>query len=177
MKVLALDRDGVINYESPDFIRTPDDWRPLPGSLEAIARLCAAGWQVAVATNQSGIGRGYLDAATLDAIHAKMRAAVAAAGGELGEIVYCPHLPDAGCPCRKPRPGLLNQLATIYGIPARELVVVGDSLRDIQAAASVGARAFLVRTGNGGASESAAPDKVTVADDLAAVAGLLLAGH
>ncbi len=174
MSVLVLDRDGVINHESPDFIRAPGDWNPLPGSLEAIARLSAGGWQVAVATNQSGVGRGYLDVATLDAIHDKMRRAVAGVGGELGEIVYCPHLPDAGCPCRKPRPGLLNQLATIYSVPARDLVIVGDSLRDLQAAAAVGARAYLVRTGNGRTSESAAPKDVTVADDLAAVAELLL---
>lgn len=174
MKLLVLDRDGVINHESQDFIREPREWRPLPGSLEAIAELGKAGWTIAVATNQSGLGRGYFDETTLDEIHARMRAAVAEAGGALGRIVYCPHLPEAGCPCRKPLPGLLNQLSTIYSVPAGEMLVVGDSLRDIEAALAVGARPILVRTGNGLEHEAAAPDGVTVTDDLASVARLLL---
>lgn len=174
MRLVTLDRDGVINRESKDFIRTPDDWTPLPGSLEAIAELSRAGWTLAVASNQSGIARGYFDEQTLEQIHDKMRAAVRAAGGELGRVVYCPHAPEAGCPCRKPRPGLLNQLATIYALPAREMIVVGDSLRDIEAALAVGARAYLVRTGNGASSEARLPPGALVAEDLRAVARLLL---
>lgn len=169
-----LDRDGVINHESKAFIRTPDEWRPLPGSLEAIADLNRAGWTVAVASNQSGVGRGLFDETVLADIHAKMRAAIAAAGGELGRIVYCPHTPDAGCPCRKPRAGLLNQLSSIYSLPASEMVVVGDSERDIVAALSVGARAILVRTGNGRDAEAAVSKEVVVADDLLAVSRVLL---
>ncbi len=174
MKLLVLDRDGVINHESKSFIRSPGQWRPLPGSLEAIAALCRAGWVIAVASNQSGIGRGLFDEATLADIHATMRAAVASAGGELGRIVYCPHSPDAGCPCRKPRPGLLNQLSTIYALPTDEMVVVGDSARDIEAAQAVGARAILVRTGNGRDHEAKVAGAVAVADDLLAVSQLLI---
>lgn len=173
MKLLVLDRDGVINQDSPDFICTPDDWAPLPGSLQAISELSAAGWTISVATNQSGVGRGYLDLATLDAIHDKMRKAVQAAGGELGRVVFCPHLPGAGCPCRKPRPGLLNQLASAYQQPAGSLVVIGDSLRDIQAALAVGARAILVRTGNGAHAEPDLPAGVVAVDDLLAASALL----
>lgn len=174
MKLLVLDRDGVINHESKEFIRTPEQWRPLPGSLEAIAAFCRAGWVVAVASNQSGVGRGLFNEATLDDIHATMRAAVSGAGGELGRIVYCPHTPDAGCPCRKPRPGLLNQLSTIYALPTAEMVVVGDSARDIAAAQAVGARAILVRTGNGRDHEATVSGAVLVADDLLAVSQLLI---
>ncbi len=173
MKLLVLDRDGVVNEDSPDYIRSADDWRPLPGSLEAISALCASGWTVAVATNQSGVGRKYLDEPALERIHEKMRTAVAERGGEIDQIVYCPHLPEAGCPCRKPRPGLLNQLASIYGIPAAAMTVVGDSQRDITAAQAVNARAILVRTGNGKKAEASVGPGVTVADDLAAVAQLL----
>ncbi len=174
MKLLVLDRDGVINQDSPDFIRTPDDWEPLPGSLAAIADLTRAGWTIAVATNQSGVGRGHLDTATLETIHDKMRREVRAAGGKLGRIVYCPHLPDAGCPCRKPKPGLLNQLASAYDVAANSLVMIGDSLRDVEAALTVDARALLVRTGNGGKAEASLPKGVEVADDLAAAAKVLL---
>ncbi|NNF51490.1 MAG: D-glycero-beta-D-manno-heptose 1,7-bisphosphate 7-phosphatase [Gammaproteobacteria bacterium] len=173
MKLIVLDRDGVINRESKDFIRTPDAWQPLPGSLDAIAALSRADWTIAVATNQSGVGRGYFSEAVLEEIHAKMRSAVTRGGGELGRVVYCPHLPGSGCPCRKPQPGLLNQLATIYSVPTGEMVVVGDSLRDIEAALAVGARAILVRTGNGQEHEAALPPGAEVADDLQAVARLL----
>lgn len=176
MRLLVLDRDGVINKDSPDFIKAPEEWHALPGSLEAIARLSRNGWTVAVASNQSGVGRGYFDAATLAAINEKMRSEVAAAGGRLGRIVCCPHRPEAGCPCRKPRPGLLNQLATIYGVAPVELVVVGDSQRDIDAAHSVGARPLLVRTGNGATTEASMADPaIRVFDNLAAAAEALLA--
>lgn len=175
MRLLVLDRDGVINEDSPDYIKSPEEWRPLPGSLEAIARLSNAGWSVAVASNQSGVARGLFDEATLRLINAKMRAAVEAAGGRLEHIVCCPHGPDVGCPCRKPRPGLLNQLATIYRAPPTSMTVVGDSLRDIEAARSVGARPILVRTGNGTTTEAElASPAVAVFDDLSAAADALL---
>ncbi len=175
MRLIVLDRDGVINEDSPNHIRAPEQWRALPGSLGAIAALCAGGWTVAVASNQSGVGRGFFDEATLDSINQKMRAEVASAGGVLGRIVYCPHLPTAGCPCRKPRPGLLNQLSTIYAVPTRDMLVIGDSQRDIEAALAVGARALVVRTGNGKATELAlANSGVVVHDDLASVARELL---
>lgn len=176
MALLVLDRDGVINEDSPDYVKSPDEWRALPGSLDAIARLCRGGWTVTVASNQSGVGRGYFDATALTAINKKMSKAVEAAGGRLGRIVCCPHRPEADCPCRKPRPGLLRQLATIYDTPPAELVAIGDSLRDIEAAQAVGARPILVRTGNGTAAEAAlAGTGVSVFDDLAAAADALLA--
>lgn len=175
MKLLVLDRDGVINKESSDFIRSPQQWQALPGSMEAIAALCRGGWTVAVASNQSGVGRGYFDEAMLAEIHAKMDAAVRSAGGQLGRVVYCPHHPDAGCPCRKPKPGLLRQLSTIYAVPASEMVVIGDSLRDIEAALAVGARAMLVRTGNGRSHEESLPEGVGVHDNLLAASAALLA--
>jgi len=154
-RVVVLDRDGVINRDSPDFIRSPEAWEPLPGSLEAIARLCRGGFTVAVATNQSGVGRGLLSAATLDAIHDRMRGAVAAAGGELAGVFACPHAPDAGCDCRKPAPGLLRQVEHALGVSLRGCPVIGDSGRDLDAARAVGARPILVCTGNGAATARA----------------------
>ena len=177
-RIVVLDRDGVINRDSPDFIRSPDEWQPLPGSLEAIARLSAAGVPVVVASNQSGIGRGLFSLDTLAAIHARMIAAVREAGGELAGIFFCPHLPDEGCDCRKPLPGLLHRIerelhCSLAGQPA-----IGDSLRDLEAAAAVGARPQLVRTGNGTACEAEALERwpdLPVYDDLAAAVDELLA--
>ena len=148
-RLVILDRDGVINYDSDEFIKSPDEWRPIDGSLDAIRRLSDAGFEVAVATNQSGIGRKLLDVPALEAIHKTMKTAVRDAGGDIGKIVYCPHHPDAGCDCRKPLPGLLLQLSRKYGVPLDNVPVVGDSLRDIEAALAVGAKPVLVRTGNG----------------------------
>jgi D-glycero-D-manno-heptose 1,7-bisphosphate phosphatase len=175
-RLVVLDRDGVINHESPDFIRSPGEWRALPGSLEAIAELTRGGFTVVVATNQSGVGRGLFSAETLDAIHERMRAAVAAAGGRISAIFSCPHHPDANCECRKPRTGLLRQVEAAFGVSLAGQPVVGDSLRDIQAAQAVGARAILVRTGNGTGTEHALPRgaNIEVLDDLAAVATRLL---
>ena len=120
-RLVILDRDGVINHDSDEFIKSPDEWRAIDGSLDAIRRLSEAGFEVAIATNQSGVGRKLLDVPTLEAIHRKMKSAVRDAGGDVGKIVYCPHHPDAGCDCRKPLPGLLKQLSRKYGVPATTL--------------------------------------------------------
>ncbi len=149
MDLVILDRDGVINEDRPDFVRSPEQWVPVPGSLEAIARLCAAGVRVAVATNQSGIGRGLYDEATLAAIHRRMESEISMHGGHLDKIVYCPHHPDDGCDCRKPRSGLLERLAGHYGRPLTDVPCIGDARRDLEAAAAVGARPVLVLTGKG----------------------------
>lgn len=149
MNTIILDRDGVINQDSDSFIKTPDEWIPIPGSLEAIARLCQAGYRVVVATNQSGVARGLFDLDTLNAIHAKMEAAIRDHGGRLEGIYYCPHGPDDNCSCRKPEPGLLQQIAQDLDIDLNETLAVGDSLRDLQAAAVVGAKPVLVLTGKG----------------------------
>lgn len=148
-KLVVLDRDGVINHESDAFIKSPGEWIPIDGSIEAIALLSRNGFTVAVASNQSGIGRGLLDRRTLHAIHRKMRRTVNAAGGSIDRIVYCPHLPGDGCDCRKPLPGLLERLARHYGVSMKGVAVVGDSERDLAAARAVDARPILVLTGNG----------------------------
>jgi len=152
-RLVILDRDGVINQDSVDFIKSPDEWVPIPGSLEAIGRLSRAGFDVAVASNQSGIGRKIIDEPALESIHGKMRAAARNCGGDIGKIVYCPHHPDAGCDCRKPKPGLLQQLSRKYGVPLANVPFIGDSVRDVEAALAVGARAILVRTGSGAEAE------------------------
>jgi len=149
MRLVVLDRDGVINHDSDDFITTEDEWLPLDGSAGAIARLTGAGYTVAVATNQSGIGRKLLSEDGLTAIHKKMLDHIESAGGHIDKIVYCPHLPDAGCDCRKPRPGLLAQLQEYYGTDMSGVPFVGDSERDLRAALAIGARPMLVLTGNG----------------------------
>lgn len=175
--LVVLDRDGVINRDSRNFVKSADEWLPLPGAPEAVARLSQGGFTVAVATNQSGLARGMFDRRALSAMHRKLRRLVERAGGRVDRIVVCPHGPDDGCPCRKPRPGLLERLAAHYRVTLHGVPVVGDSLRDLQAAAAVGARPILVRTGNGRKTESALPPelgKVAVFDDLAAAADALL---
>ena len=175
MALVILDRDGVINRDSPDFIKTPEEWIPIPGSLEAIARLCAAGFTVAVATNQSGVGRGLFDEDTLQRIHGSMMDAVRAAGGDLASIAYCPHRPDAGCSCRKPEPGLLQALARHAGTGLDGVPCIGDSARDIEAAFRCGARPILVLTGNGQQTHAAwSGAEPEVCADLSAAADLLL---
>ena len=149
MKLVILDRDGVINIDSDQFIKTPDEWKPIPGSLEAIARLTREGWRVVVATNQSGLARGLFEMATLNAIHAKMHKAVGQMGGRIEAVFYCPHAAEMSCECRKPKSGLFNEIATRYGRDLQGVPSVGDSLRDLEAAASVGARPVLVKTGKG----------------------------
>ena len=168
MKLIILDRDGVINFGSDQFIKTPDEWKPIPGSLEAIARLTREGWRVVVATNQSGLARGLFEMATLNAIHAKMHKAVAQAGGRIEAIFYCPHAAEMDCACRKPKPGLFDEIAARYGRDLNDVPAVGDSLRDLQAAASVGARPLLVRTGKGEKTLAAGglPEDTPVFSDL-----------
>jgi D-glycero-D-manno-heptose 1,7-bisphosphate phosphatase len=177
MKLVILDRDGVINEDSKEFIKTPAEWRPLPGSVEAIARLTAAGFTVTVATNQSGLARGLLDEATLAAIHHKMTDAVTAAGGRLEAIHYCPHLPDDHCDCRKPEPGLLRAIAARFQASLRAVPVIGDSERDIEAARRVDARPMLVLTGSGRTALEAlgARGTLEVYNDLSAAADRLVA--
>jgi D-glycero-D-manno-heptose 1,7-bisphosphate phosphatase len=148
-RLVILDRDGVINADSDDFIKSPSEFVAIDGSIEAIALLSNAGFTVAVATNQSGVARGLLNVRALDAIHDKLRLAVREAGGDIGRIVYCPHHPDDGCDCRKPAPGLLLRLAHQYGVPLDNVPMVGDSDRDIEAAKAAGCRPILVLTGNG----------------------------
>lgn len=149
MPTVILDRDGVINRDSAQFIKTPDEWQPLPGSIEAIADLCAAGFRVAIASNQSGVARGLLDPLTLNAIHQKMLTAIGCVGGQIATTEYCPHSPDADCECRKPRTGLLRRIGDTLGIDLVNVPCIGDSGRDIEAAVAVGARPILVLTGNG----------------------------
>lgn len=177
MGLVILDRDGVINHDSEAFIKNEDEWRPIPGSLEAIAALTKAGFTLAIASNQSGIARGLFDQAALDAMHAKMLGLVHEAGGHISRIVFCPHGPNEGCDCRKPRPGLLEQLAKHFDTSLAGVPVVGDALRDLEAAAAAGARPVLVRSGKGRKTEAALPERfagVAVYDDLAAAARALI---
>jgi len=179
MSLIILDRDGVINHDSDDFIKNPAEWEPIEGSLEAIAKLNYAGYRVVVITNQSGIARGLLDVDTLTRIHSKMRRMISQVGGKLEAILYCPHGPEDGCDCRKPLDGAFNELAHRLRINLRDVPAVGDSLRDIQAAQAVGARPILVRTGKGEKTlaDPDFPEGIMVYDDLAAVADALLETH
>ena len=175
--LVILDRDGVINHDSAAFIKNEDEWRPLPGSLEAIAALTSAGFTLAVASNQSGIARGLFGQDALDAMHAKMLSLVHEAGGHISRIVICPHGPDDDCDCRKPKPGMLEQLARHFDTSLAGVPVIGDALRDLEAAAAVGARPMLVRSGKGRKTEAELPARlanVPVYDDLAAAARALI---
>ena len=147
MKLVILDRDGTINADSDDFVKTPDEWHPLPGALEAIARLNHAGWHVVVASNQSGLGRGLFDVASLNAMHAKMHKMLAAVGGRIDAVFYCPHSPEELCNCRKPLPGLFEQIGSRFGVPLSGVPTAGDSVRDLVAGATAGCEAHLVLTG------------------------------
>ena len=178
-RLVILDRDGVINQDSDNFVKTPDEWLPINGAAEAVARLNLAGFTVAVATNQSGIGRKLIDRPSLEAIHDKMRQHVRAAGGDIDRIVYCPHAPDAGCDCRKPLPGLLHTLSRQYGVSLDGVAMIGDSLRDIDAAVAAGGYPVLVLTGNGNETAAAlegAGRQVATYQDLGAAADGLIAG-
>ena len=148
-KLVILDRDGVINFDSAQFIKSPAEWKPIPGSLEAIARLNQNGYKVVVATNQSGIGRGFLDMDTLNAIHEKMHKALFAAGGRIEAIYFCPHTAEANCNCRKPKPGMFRRISETMNVALDGVPAIGDSLRDLQASAEIGCRPLLVRTGKG----------------------------
>jgi D-glycero-D-manno-heptose 1,7-bisphosphate phosphatase len=177
MRLVVLDRDGVINEDSPDYIRSPEGFRPIDGSLEAIARLSQAGLLVAVATNQSGLARGLFDIDALNRIHALLCSRASAVGGRIDLIAFCPHGPDDGCRCRKPGPGLLESLAGRLAVAPNAITMVGDSLRDLRAAEQFGARPILVRSGNGGETVQKLPPSlagISVYDDLREAADGLL---
>lgn len=171
MKLVILDRDGVINQESVAFIKSPDEWVPIPGSLEAIARLSQANWRVVIASNQSGLARGLFTMNTLNAIHAKLRQELAQAGGHVDSIFICPHGPDDGCLCRKPKPGLFHDIAARYDVDLRNVPAVGDSLRDLQASSLAGCSPWLVLTGNGKKTQENGnlPEGTQVKENLAAI--------
>ena len=176
MKLIILDRDGVINYDSDQFIKRPEEWIPIPGSLEAIARLCQSDYRVVVTTNQSGVGRGLFDMRTLNAIHDKMHKAVALAGGRIDAIFFCPHAAEADCPCRKPKTGMLEEIAARYDVNLQGVPAVGDSLRDLISAAKVGARPILVLTGKGSKTQEKGglPEGTQIYPDLAAAVATLV---
>jgi D-glycero-D-manno-heptose 1,7-bisphosphate phosphatase len=175
-KLIILDRDGVINFDSDHFIKSPEEWKPIPGSLEAIARLCQAGYRVVVATNQSGIGRGLFDMPMLNAIHDKMHKACALVGGRIDAVFFCPHTNDSNCGCRKPKSGMLEEIAMRYGVNLKGVPAVGDSLRDLEVAARVEAQPVLVLTGKGCKTQAAGgfPDNTLIYPDLAAVMAALV---
>lgn len=172
MKLVILDRDGVINQDSPNYIKTPDEWVALPGSLEAIAQLNQNGFRVAIATNQSGISRGIYDMATLNAIHDKMLRALASFGGRVDALFYCPHVNEDLCKCRKPKSGMFEDIAERFGVELTNVPCVGDSLRDLVAGANAGGKPILVRTGNGEKTLAAGnlPEGTLVFADLAEAA-------
>jgi D-glycero-D-manno-heptose 1,7-bisphosphate phosphatase len=184
IKLVVLDRDGTINEDRDDYVKSADEWVPIPGALEAIARLHQAGWHVVVATNQSGLGRGLFDMYTLNEMHAKMNALLAPLGGRVDAVFFCPHAPEDQCRCRKPLPGLFEDIGERFGIEMAGVPAVGDTLRDLQAASAVGCAPHLVRTGKAAALDAAGVqamrDKIpglVVHADLAAFADLLLAGE
>ncbi len=178
VKLIVLDRDGVINYVHEQFIKSPDEWRPIPGSLEAIARLNHAGFRVVVATNQSGLGRRLLDTATLISIHDKLHKALAQVGGRIDAVFFCPHTAAAACDCRKPKPGMLLEIGRRFGVDLTGVPCVGDSLRDLQAAQACGAQPILVLTGKGEKTlrEGNFPSNTIIFPDLAFAVTALLAG-
>ncbi len=179
VKLIVLDRDGVINHDSAQFIKSPDEWRPIPGSLEAIARLNHAGYRVVIATNQSGIGRGLFDMATLNAIHEKMHKALASVGGRIDALFYCPHTADSKCDCRKPNTAMLKEIGLRFGVDLGNVPCIGDSLRDLQAADAVGALPMLVLTGKGEKTlrEGGFPKNTVIFPDLAFAVSALLSGE
>jgi D-glycero-D-manno-heptose 1,7-bisphosphate phosphatase len=178
-KLIVLDRDGVINLDSDEFIKSPEEWIPIPGSLEAIARLNQAGYRTVVATNQSGIGRGLFDIGTLNAIHNKMHRALAQQGGRIDAVFFCPHSADAQCDCRKPKAGMLEEIGRRFGVDMAGVPALGDSLRDLEAAAAVGAQPMLVLTGKGERTlrEGGYPANTVIFPDLAFAAAALIAGE
>ncbi len=182
-KLVILDRDGTINADRDDYVKSAQEWEPLPGALEALARLNHAGWHVVVVTNQSGIGRGLYDMAALNAIHAKMNRMLAEQGGRIDAVFFCPHAPDQQCSCRKPLPGLYLQVGERYGMELKGIAAVGDSLRDLQGAAAAGCEPHLVLTGKGAAFRNKtlppeAPASTVIHQDLGAFADYWIArGH
>ena len=179
MKLVILDRNGTINVNRDDFVKSDVEWTPLPGALEAVARLNHAGWHVVIASNQSGLGRGLFDVASLNLMHAKMHKMLASVGGRVDAVFYCPHSPDENCNCRKPKAGLFQQIGDRYGVDLAHVPTCGDSLRDLQAGASVGCEPHLVLTGMGAACRGVElppeyPANTMVHDDLATFVDFLL---
>lgn len=179
MKLVILDRDGTVNEDSPDYVKSADEWTPLPGALEAIARLNHAGWHVVIASNQSGLGRGLFDVATLNAMHDKMHQLLARLGGRIDAVFYCPHAPEDRCHCRKPEAGLFEQIGERYGIELTGVPMVGDSLTDMVGALAAGCQPHLVLTGKGAALRGRQlpdtfPKETQVHVDLSAFADFLL---
>jgi D-glycero-D-manno-heptose 1,7-bisphosphate phosphatase len=172
VKLVILDRDGTINLDSEDYIKSPAEWTPIPGSLDAIARLIQADYRVVVATNQSGIGRGLFDTQALFAIHDKLQRALGQVGGRIDAFFFCPHKADDNCRCRKPQPGMLLEVARRFNVSLEDVFMVGDSRKDLEAAAAAGARPVLVLTGNGAKTEKEGrlPRGTAVYPDLAAFA-------
>ena len=160
MKLVILDRDGTINEDRDDYVKSPDEWIPIPGALEAIARLNHAGWHAVVASNQSGIGRGLFDMSTLNAMHLKLHQLLAKQGGRIDAVFFCPHTPSDGCDCRKPMPGLFRQIGERYGVDLTQVPVVGDVLRDLQAGSAAGCQPHLVRTGKAARMSDAQIDEL-----------------
>ena len=178
MKLIILDMDGVINRDSDDYIKTEQEWEAIPGSLQAIARLNHSGFHVVTATNQSGLARGKLTLRELNRIHKKMHTHLAQYGGVIEAVFFCPHDPDEGCACRKPKPGLPKEIERRLHTSLHDVPMIGDRLSDIQAGLNVGARPILVRTGKGQRQldEGLIPDNIPVYDDLAQATSALLAG-
>jgi D-glycero-D-manno-heptose 1,7-bisphosphate phosphatase len=175
---VLMDRDGVINVDSDDFIKSPEEWKPIEGSLEAIALLNKHGYDVVVITNQSGLARGLFDETMLAKIHEKMRRMLADKGGEIAAIYYCPHGPDSLCNCRKPKPGLLEQFSLEKNVGLDKIYFIGDSLRDIQAARAVGSNPLLVKTGKGKKTLINNPNlNVPVFENLYVAAEYILSGQ
>jgi len=179
MKLVILDRDGTINSDSDDFVKTPEEWLPLPGALEAIARLNHAGWHVVIASNQSGLGRGLFDVVSLNAMHAKMQKLLAVQGGRIDAVFFCPHTAEENCHCRKPQPGLFEQIGLRFGVQLAGVPTVGDSLRDVVAGAAAGCEPHLVLTGKSEKYRDVAlpaglPPGTLVHRDLAAFVDVLL---
>lgn len=167
--LIVLDRDGVINHDSDYYIKSPDEWIPIAGSLEAIAQLTRAGYQIVIATNQSGVNRGLYSLDILNAIHQKMRTAIESCGGKIEKIYFCPHRPDENCECRKPQPGMLRDIQRDFKVNNDEMIYVGDSSKDYEAANIIGCPFFLVKTGNGLKTVLELKNKpVSVFDDLRA---------
>jgi D-glycero-D-manno-heptose 1,7-bisphosphate phosphatase len=178
MRLIILDRDGVINEDSDDYIKSPDEWIPIPGSLDAIARLNHAGYIVAIASNQSGIARGYFSLETLVSMHVKMSDMLSQSGGRIDAMFFCPHGPDDGCDCRKPRPGLLTEIGNRFQTSLADVMFVGDNINDIKAARTAGALPVLVKTGKGEQTANTIAqnniNNVPVYDDLADLVNSIL---
>lgn len=177
IKLIVLDRDGVINEDLEKPVATADEWVPIPGSLEAIARLHQNGWSVAVATNQSGLGRGIIDLSTLHQIHQRMHEMVNQSGGKIDVVAFCPHTDSDDCACRKPAPGMLYTISERLDVELSNVVIVGDSLRDMQAAMAAAATPVIVRTGKGQKTldNHKGLEHIPAYDDLASYVDALLA--